>query len=255
MFLVGVFVPFLIEQLLSPGKNFMGNSQVKIDRQGIEIAELGKLNWQNILSIEGIPDCSYAIIVHTANMGSLLLTDTPEMISDHILPALNAHLLGNKGVGSVSGAVSIYRVVPFAWTYFRTLIITGYLLGGLAGIAAVVGGNTAFKSVVGLFLFPPMIAYLIWMPAFSLLSLGSEKKVSVLTIDEERLVSMDGKINIELKNASFKLRSVSGIGYSFEFATLSSTHGKRVYFVPYDNSWEQFVSRLNSICKPTISGR
>lgn len=246
MFLVGVGVPFYIQERISPSKYFSGDSQTRINSEGISIAQLGTAPWPSVLSLEGIPDSDSAIIVHTSNLGKLLLRDTRSNMLEHILPALQSHLHKNISVDFDSETEMIFRVIPFNLTSFRIQIASGYVLGGIAGIAGAIGGSSILKSLVAFFIFPIMIAYLIWMFPIWNLSFGCAKKVTALRIRDGRLVSVDGKMSIELKNVTAIARVASGIGYSFNYITLKLQNGAKLHFMAYDNFWGKFVLDLLS---------
>ena len=247
MFLVGALIPFYVRERLAPGRDFSGNSQVRIDANGIEIIGLGTATWGNVLSYDGIPDSESTILIHTINLRTLLLTDTAANISGQILPALRAYLDGERSVDCVSGVEEMFRIIPFHWRRFQLQIVAGYVIGAGVGIAGAITGPTPLKSLGSLIIFPPMLAYLVWMFPFWGLSFGSAKRVTVVSIKAGRLVSMDGKLDVDLAQAAINVKMVSGIGYQFEMVSLTHKNSGKLYFIGHDGSWGKFVSSLKAI--------
>ena len=165
---------------------------------------------------------------------------------ESILPTIKSYLLGKNMAPAICSADTVFRVAAFNWRRFRRRIVIGYAFGWSLGIAGAIYANSLLKSLVALFIFPFIIAYLIWEPALSGLSLGLAKKVNAFVIQGGRLISTDGTQSFDLTNAEVAIEKKSGLAYSLEFVTLTLKDGTKHYFLPYDNNWDTFVTALKS---------
>ena len=242
MVLLGAGIPILIRERLYPSESFNGESNIVIDSHGINIEKIGQIDWENVLSLESIPDSSSTILIHTTNQGELLLSDTPANMSSKILPALEIHF----GSETETSFAKIYRVTSFNWPRFQFLILLGYVAACTIGVLGAIYGTSLLKSVVVALIVPPMVAYLIWMFPLWGLSFGRPRRVIILKLRNAQLVFSNGKPSFDLTEAAVSLMKKTGLAYSIEFVTLTLKDGTKHYFLPYDNSWDSFVAALKS---------
>lgn len=205
---------------------FNGSAQVDVDASGLAVQGLGRVDWIDVLSIEGIPDSDSHLIVHTRPLGKLMLAAPV----DELAPVVNHYLdLSSRAATSPAGHLQS-RAIVFCWRCFQAWIWAGYALAGAAGIALLFNASDAgfLKTLVGLCVLVPLIAWLVWFFPFARIGTFSHSRVRAFELDGTRLRSLDGRWQADLRQARVRHRQVSGLGYEFAFLEIRPKAGKRL---------------------------
>lgn len=207
-------------------KPFNENTQVDIGEDGFSVQGLGHIDWIDVLAIEGIPDSDNYLIVHTRPFKKLMLTAPVEELA----PAINHYLaLRSRAEATTAMASRLQsRAMVFCWRCFLAWIWVGYALAGAAGIALLLNASDAgfLKTMVGLCVLMPLIAWLVWAIPISQISTFSHSKVRAFELDGARLRSIDGEWQFDLLRDRVSRRRASGIGYEFTFLAIRPVSGK-----------------------------
>jgi hypothetical protein len=208
---------------------FSKTTQVTIDQDGVNINDLGLLSWQDVLSYEGIPDSTSAMIIFSRQYGELLLQD---IAVDELIPILNAHLESARANNFTEAMTQVFRfkAVIFHWPKFMAWIVAGYVLSVTLGLFLVLNAPNAgaFKTIVGLMLLVPTAAWLLWIIPFSQIDLFSARYTKAFELRDALLVSSDGQWEVDLREADVSFRKASGIGYAFDFVSIRPHRGGRL---------------------------
>ncbi|MGJ7611972.1 MULTISPECIES: hypothetical protein [unclassified Variovorax] len=207
---------------------FHASTQVEVGEDGLHVQGLGRVDWIDVLALEGIPDSDNYLIVHTRPFKKLMLTAPV----DELAPAINHYLERSSNAGATPKATRATalqtRAMVFCWRCFLAWVWAGYALAGAAGIALLLNASDAgfLKTVVGLCVLMPLIAWLVWAVPFSRISTFSHTRVRAFALDGTRLRSIDGEWQADLLQARVSHRRVSGLGYEFSFLAVRPKEGK-----------------------------
>ncbi len=210
--------------------NYLGTTEVTINYEGILIKDLGHLNWSDVLAFEGIPDCSYAFILHTRNFKQLMIdadTETVFPIIDHFMN-LEAQALV-KPVNDSFGGLTIHRfqfkALRFSYRSFMVLIAAGYVAGFAMLVLIFIHANSLFKGIIGGIMLAPMTAYMLWTPAFWSIDLMGLRKIRFFNIKNGHLICEEEKIDIDLNAKTTKVVIKDAVGLGYRFSMLNIHHG------------------------------
>lgn len=207
---------------------FNASTQVEVCEDGLHLQGLGSVDWIDVLALEGIPDSDNYLIVHTRPFRKLMLTAPV----DELAPAINHYLeRASSAQATPKGPRTVAlqtRAMVFCWRCFLAWVWAGYALAGAAGIALLLNASDAgfLKTVVGLCVLMPLIAWLVWAVPFSRISTFSHSRVRAFELDGTRLRSIDGEWQVDLLRARVDHRHVSGLGYEFSFLSVRPKEGK-----------------------------
>jgi hypothetical protein len=207
-------------------KPFDATAQVDIGEGGFSVEGLGRVEWIDVLTIEGIPDSDSYLIVHTRPFRKLMLTAPV----DELARVLN-HYLALKTAAPPARAGTVQsRAMFFCWRCFLAWIWAGYALAWAAGIALLSNASDAgfLKTVVALGVLVPLTAWLVWAIPFARISTFASSRVRAFELDGTRLRSTDGEWEADLLRARVSRRYASGLGYEFSFLAIRPQSGKRV---------------------------
>lgn len=207
-------------------KPFNENTQVDIGEEGFSVQGLGRVEWIDVLGIEAIPDSDNYLIVHTRPFKKLMLTAPV----DELVPVINHYLALRTHAKAMPKGTVQSRAMLFCWRCFLAWVWAGYALAGAAGIALLLNASDAgfLKTMVGLCVFMPVVAWLVWTIPFSRISLFSRSRVRAFQLDNTQLRSIDGDWQVDLRQARVSHRRASGIGYEFDFLAIRPKAGKRL---------------------------
>jgi UPF0716 family protein affecting phage T7 exclusion len=207
-------------------KAFNECTRVDIGEGGFSVQGLGHVDWIDVLTLEGIPDSDNYLIVHTRPFRKLMLTAPV----DELAPVINHYLALRSSVKATRTGTLQSRAMVFCWRCFLAWIWAGYALAGAAGIALLLNVSDAgfMKTMVGLCVLMPLIAWLVWAIPVSQISTFSHSRVRAFELDGARLRSIDGAWQFDLLRARVSRRRASGIGYEFTFMTIRPESGKRL---------------------------
>jgi hypothetical protein len=205
-------------------KAFNECTRVDIGEGGFSVQGLGHVDWIDVLALEGIPDSDNYLIVHTRPFRKLMLTAPV----DELAPVINHYLALRSSVKATQAGRLQSRAMVFCWRCFLAWIWAGYGLAGAAGIALLLNVSDAgfMKTMVGLCVLMPLIAWLVWAIPVSQISTFSHSRVRAFELDGTRLRSIDGEWQFDLLRARVSRRRASGIGYEFTFLTIRPESGK-----------------------------
>lgn len=207
-------------------KAFDATAQVDVGEDGFSVEGLGRVEWIDVLTIEGIPDSDSYLIVHTRPFKKLMLAAPV----DELAPVVNHYLeLTSSGKATPTGKRQS-RAMVFCWRCFLVWIWAGYALAGAAGIALLSNASDAgfLKTVVGLCVLVPLTAWLVWAIPLAQVSTFAASRVRAFELDGRRLRSTDGDWHADLLQARVSHRRVSGLGYEFTFLAIRPKSGKRL---------------------------
>lgn len=211
---------------------FNASTQVEVGEDGLRVQGLGCIAWIDVLALEGIPDSDNYLIVHTRPFKKLMLTapvdELAPAIHHHLERASSAQATPKTTLKGARTAALQTRAMVFCWRCFLAWVWAGYALAGAAGIALLLNASDAgfLKTVVGLCVLMPLIAWLVWAVPFSRISTFSHSRVRAFELDGTRLFSIDGEWQADLLQARVSHRRVSGLGYEFSFLCVRPKEGQ-----------------------------
>lgn len=149
---------------------------------------------------------------------------------DELAPVINHYLALRSSAKAMPTGTLQSRAIVFCWRCFLAWIGAGYALAGAAGVALFLcAPDVGFlKTVVGLCVLMPLIAWLVWAIPFSQISTFSHSRVRAFELDNTRLRSIDGDWQVDLLQARVSHRHASGIGYEFDFLAIRPKAGKNM---------------------------
>ena len=214
---------------------FSAMTQVDIDERGVAVETLGHIEWIDVLAIEGIPDSSSCLVLHTRPFEKLMLSAPVDALAEVI-----SHYLAKKNVPTVAAAgsqVLQLRAVVFRWPRFIAWIWAGYAVAGALGLVLLQHASDAgfFKTLVALGVLVPLSAWLVWMIPLAQLDVLAPSRVRAFELDDAALRSTDDAVRIDLRRARIDLRSVSGLGYEFSFFSVRPDKGARLDLILADD--------------------
>ena len=214
---------------------FSAMTQVDIDERGLAVQTLGHIEWIDVLAIEGIPDSSSYLVVHTRTFQKLMMSAPVDELAEVI-----SHYLAKKNVPTVAAArspVLQLRAVVFRWPRFIAWIWAGYAVAGVVGLVLLQHANDAgfFKTLVALGVLLPLSAWLVWMIPLAQLDVLAPSRVRAFELEDAALRSTDDAVRIDLRRARIDLRSVSGLGYDFSFFRVRPEKGPRLDLILGDD--------------------
>jgi hypothetical protein len=230
---VGLFVYYLLEQrwMTWRGKrSFTGDTRVRVDEDGLLIEALGLNVWAEVLGWEGVPDSDHYLVVHTQRFGSMLL-------SAPVAPLVKAlaHHQAAARIKAVADASDVFgqpdfdfTALVFSWPRFRTWIWAGYLLAVALALALLSGAadHGAFKTLVGIALACPLVAWLVWMIPMSRFGVLAGRALRAFRLKGHRLETRDGW-QADLHQSRVIVQARAGIGYDLSFITIVPHDGRR----------------------------
>ena len=197
---------------------------VDIGEAGFSVQGLGHVDWIDVLALEGIPDSDNYLIVHTRPFRKLMLAAPV----DELVPVFN-HYLAQAGSAKATRAGTLQsRALVFCWRCFLAWIWAGYALAGAGGIALLLNASNAgfVKTMVGLCVLMPLVAWLVWAVPISRISTFAPSRVRAFELQGTRLRRTDGEWQSDLLQSRISLRRASGIGYEFSFLAIRPPSGK-----------------------------
>lgn len=207
-------------------KPFDATAQVDIGEDGFSVEGLGRVDWIDVLTIEGIPDSDSYLIVHTRPFRKLMLAAPV----DELAPVINHYLELKSNAEPTRAGTLQSRAMVVCWRCFLAWIWAGYVLAGAAGIAVFSNASDAgfLKTMVALCVLLPLTAWLVWAIPFAQVSTFAASRVRAFELDGTQLRSTDGQWHADLMQARVSYRQVSGVGYAFFLLAVRPKAGKRL---------------------------
>jgi hypothetical protein len=252
MCLIGLVAGFWFEGRLRAWRGkaplFNEMTQVDIDENGITVDALGSVAWIDVLAIEGIPDSSSCLVVHTRPLRKLMMS-TPLDELAHVIQ----HYMTQERSPPQDGRAPLLQVraVVFSWRRFITWIWAGYALAGALGLLMLQNANNAgfFKTLVALGVLMPLSAWLVWMIPFAQLGMLAPGRTRAFELESAVLRSTDGAVRIDLRGAQAESRCVSGLGYDFSFVSIRSKNSARLDLLLDDAERHALLDALQECCR------
>jgi hypothetical protein len=220
------------------GAPFSATTRVVVDERGLQISDLGRVDWQDVLSLACIPDSDSGVIVrtnHAAIKSVLLRAD-----HDEILPVLHhhmaawserctqAHRQGPKGS-------YVFKAMVFNWRRFMGWIVAGYAAGAAVAVWMMIESNHGiFETLVAAVFMALLAIWLVWLRPLSQLGTFAARRVQSYELDGLQLRPLDGSDAIDLTGARVLRRSRAGIGYQLDFYSIRPHRGRSLDLISDD---------------------
>lgn len=252
MCMVGLVAGFWFEGRLRAWRGkaplFSETTQVDIHENGITVDALGLVAWIDVLAIEGIPDSSSCLVVHTRPFHKLMMSAPVDELA-HVIQ----HYMTQETSPRQHDRTALLQVraVVFSWRRFITWIWAGYALAGALGLLILQNANDAgfFKTLVALGVLMPLSAWLVWMIPFAQLGMFAPGRTRAFELESAVLRSTDGAVRIDLSGAQIESRCVSGLGYDFSFVSICSENSARLDLLLDDAERHALIDALQECCR------
>jgi len=230
---------------------FMQTAQVAINAAGIAVAGLGLVAWRDVLALEGIPDCEFALMVHTRQFEKLMLDAPVEDLTPVLSHYMDQQALQPDPDEARCKAAGIIRcrAVVFHWPLFMAWIWAGYLLSGALGIAMWVATNNAGGArnlLILVVVVPPIVAWLVWAIPFTRLGMFSPCRAHWFELDGAHLHSTDGTWDFDVGQTTVIHRRSKGVSFDLDFLSLRPATGRGIDLL-FEGEDARFM--LDAICK------
>ena len=248
----GLVICFVLEQRWATwrGKpSFTGNTRVRVDEGGLLIEALGLNAWSDVLGWEAVPDSGHYLVVHTQRFGSMLLSapvaPLVEALAHHHAAA---RIKAANEASDVFGQPDFdFTALVFSWPRFRAWIWAGYLLASALALALLLGGadHGAFKTLVGITLVCPLVAWLVWMIPMSRFGVLAGRAMRAFRLKGHRLETRDGW-QADLHQSRVMVQARAGIGYDLSFITVVPRGGRRLDVVVAEPERSTLIAQMQA---------
>lgn len=230
----GFFVWYVIEtrwQAWRKTTPFDAKTRVRIDSLGLHIDGMGSVTWREVLDLEGIPDSSSAIIVHTTGLKSVMLREE----LDVILPVLQHHMAAHAELSSAlpvehtADAELGFKALVFSWNRFNLWMWSGHAMAGVVAVTILYDGRkgVVVDFLVALLLYAMVAGLIRAIPIFQLDTMGSRRVRSFALRGCELTVLGETDV-VDLKGARITRRNRSGLGYQMDFFSIRPRRGRKL---------------------------
>jgi hypothetical protein len=208
---------------------FEATTRVRMDERGLLIEGLGEMGWQDVLELEGIPDSTSALIVHTSHFKGVML----KAEHDDVLPVLKHHMAAQAQRNRMKLAEQgpeagfAFKAMVFSWRGFLGWIWLGHLLAAALAAVILLDGRQGLlvDGLVALVLGGMVTGLIRAIPLFQLGTLGG-KRVRAFVLKGCELSPTGQTTPVDLHGARITRRSRSGIGYQLDFFSIRPRQGR-----------------------------